>query len=467
VARYADLVQCDGGLAKPTARAGAFDDGKGGFVRCVPPSACRGNGQLGDAQCAVGYYKDRCASCVNRYYRLGDACKPCPSLAWLYILTFVVVLALLMFAAYWLSKKRINLSALGVGVDFLQVVSMFASFNFAWPVQLRGILNTVSASNLNIQLLAPECSLKFSFTAQWTSVALIPVLVVGSVVAAGGGMILVWKVRCEVERRYRKVPRAPLPRPDTAPLEGLAFTALYFLYLQEVKNSITLFDCTTNDLGQRILDAQADVRCSLEDPVFRTLLPWAVASFVVYGLGIPGLFGLILYKYRVEIRGDQSLRALGLGYAPASNPYFRYRQRFQKLYVDFRVRYTFWRMVLLGRKLLLVFVAIMFNKYAMFQASLSCGVMFLSYVLHAKHHPFLQKAAIPMEYLKLIRVGQRHAVPEHILKAYDENPQCVLLPASACCFLFVQFVCAWGRGPPRERAVRSALAELRLVLVGG
>jgi hypothetical protein len=362
---------------------------------------------------------------VNRFYRLGDACKPCPSLAWLYILTFVIILALLMYAAYWLSKKRINLSALGVGVDFLQVVSMFASFNFDWPVELRGILNTVSASNLNIQLLAPECSLKFSFVAQWTSVALIPVLVVGSVAIAGSCMTLVWKVRCALDRRFREVPRAPLPHPDLAPLEGLAFTALYFLYLQEVKNSITMFDCTTNDLGQRILDAQADVRCSFEDPVFRTLLPWAVVSFVVYGMGIPGLFGFILYKHRVAIQGDQSLRALGLGYTPASNPYFRYRQRFQKLYVDFRVKYTYWRMVLLGRKLLLVFVAIMFNKYAMFQASLSCAVMFLAYVLHAKHHPFLQKAAIPMEYLKMIRLGQRDQVPAHILKAYDENPQYV------------------------------------------
>ena len=65
----------------------------------------------------------------------------------------------------------------------------------------------------------------------------------------------------------------------------------------------------------------------------------------------------------------------------------------------------------------------MFTQHPMFQAALSVGVMFASYVLHAKHHPFLQKAAIPMQYLKMIRAGQRDEVPEHIRKAYDENPQ--------------------------------------------
>ncbi len=55
------------------------------------------------------------------------------------------------------------------------------------------------------------------------------------------------------------------------------------------------------------------------------------------------------------------------GFSPASNPYYQTRQRFQKLYVDFRVEYTFWRMVLMGRKLLLVLTAIIFNQHPMFQ----------------------------------------------------------------------------------------------------
>jgi hypothetical protein len=59
----------------------------------------------------------------------------------------------------------------------------------------------------------------------------------------------------------------------------------------------------------------------------------------------------------------------------------------------------------------------------MFQAALSVGVMFASYVLHAKHHPFLKRASMPLQYLRMIRNGQRDLVPEHALKAFDDNPQ--------------------------------------------
>jgi hypothetical protein len=109
--------------------------------------------------------------------------------------------------------------------------------------------------------------------------------------------------------------------------------------LQMVKNSFVMFACTPNSSGQSILDASPSIVCSNSDPVYRRLFPFAVVSFIGYGVGIPALFSFILYKFRTEIHGDQSLRAVGLGFSPKSNPYYLTRQRFQKLYVDFRVSY--------------------------------------------------------------------------------------------------------------------------------
>ena len=221
-------ARCDGGVAQPAALVGAYDNGKGEFLLCSPPKACKGQtvGEQGDLQCAEGYFGVKCANCVSRFYRFGEVCKPCPSLAWLYITTFVLLLVLVVYAAYWLNKKRINLSALAIGVDFMQVVAMFASFNFAWPVSLKGILNTVSASNLNMQLLAPECSLKFSFTQLWLAVAAVPILVLGALGLVCAALYGIWRLRAWL--RAKKRLRLP-PRPDLAPLEGLAFTIMYFM----------------------------------------------------------------------------------------------------------------------------------------------------------------------------------------------------------------------------------------------
>jgi hypothetical protein len=55
--------------------------------------------------------------------------------------------------------KGVNLTALGIGVDFLQVVSVFTSFGFKWPIQLTTLFNAASISSFNEQLMAPECSI--------------------------------------------------------------------------------------------------------------------------------------------------------------------------------------------------------------------------------------------------------------------------------------------------------------------
>ncbi len=50
------------------------------------------------------------------------------------------------------------MSALGIGVDFLQIVSMFTAFGFTWPHELTALFKIASTSTFNEQLMAPECS---------------------------------------------------------------------------------------------------------------------------------------------------------------------------------------------------------------------------------------------------------------------------------------------------------------------
>ena len=118
---------------------------------------------------------------------------------------------------------------------------------------------------------------------------------------------------------------------------------------------------------------------------------WAIASAVLYAAGIPLVFAWLLFSHRREIQADQQLRVQGQGNSRALNPYFPVRQRYQKLYSVFRPETFYWRLVLMARKFCIAGVAIMFNSVPMFQASLSVGIIFLSYALHVRVQPFLDR----------------------------------------------------------------------------
>ena len=51
--------------------------------------------------------------------------------------------------------------------DFLQVLSMFAGFNFEWPPAVKRIFNVLSVVNFNVNLVAPECSIALSYETKW------------------------------------------------------------------------------------------------------------------------------------------------------------------------------------------------------------------------------------------------------------------------------------------------------------
>ncbi len=51
--------------------------------------------------------------------------------------------------------------------DFMQVVSMFAGFDFHWPPQVKALFHALSVVNFNLDLVAPECSVSLTFETKW------------------------------------------------------------------------------------------------------------------------------------------------------------------------------------------------------------------------------------------------------------------------------------------------------------
>jgi hypothetical protein len=49
----------------------------------------------------------------------------------------------------------------------MQVLSMFNALDFHWPPSVKDTYNAVSLVNFNLELTAPECSIKLGYEAKW------------------------------------------------------------------------------------------------------------------------------------------------------------------------------------------------------------------------------------------------------------------------------------------------------------
>ena len=119
-------------------------------------------------------------------------------------------LAVVLSVVYFLARKaQLSLSVIGVAVDFLQVVSLFSSFGFAWPEELTSLFKAASASTVNEQLVRGVDGVPSHLAPRWFAVLLLDLFQCSHTQAhlylrclcllmgpAGGSRVLVWC--CEV-----------------------------------------------------------------------------------------------------------------------------------------------------------------------------------------------------------------------------------------------------------------------------
>ena len=51
---------------------------------------------------------------------------------------------------------------------------MFTSLNFSWPPQLLMMFKALSFASFNLDLLAPECTIKSSYESRWLVTQALP-----------------------------------------------------------------------------------------------------------------------------------------------------------------------------------------------------------------------------------------------------------------------------------------------------
>jgi hypothetical protein len=181
-----------------------------------------------------------------------------------------------------------------------------------------------------------------------------------------------------------------------------------------VRNSFGPFRCTLNSNGVSVLSIEPSIVCNQPGGTHEKMIPWAMTCLILYGVGIPVLFAVLLVRNRRAIVADQTLRVRGEGDIKDTNPDFNTRRRFRKLYEDFQPNRVGWKVLLILRKFLLASIAIMCAGNTELQAALTILVLFGAYVLHVNFKPFAPVASVSRELIKLVRprrgavIGQRN-----------------------------------------------------------
>jgi hypothetical protein len=363
------------------------------IVPCMPATSC-----LEDNVCAEAYASTapmyRCASCAKGFYRRNGDCERCPqdSAAQFIILLFLAMVAAAL--AYWMNRFNINPAFISIGLDYFQVIAIFAQSKVPWPQVIKDLFYILSAFNLNLEILAPECFLpEVTFSNKFAAIISMPI-VVYLLFGAVHGWLIGWK-RYLKKQEWRKV-NSHLPG-----LISASLLLLYIFYLYVTKTILDVFNCVpTEPPDGRLYLAAVFEECFLPGGAHLTLLPYAVLAVIVYTIGYPAFLAQLLWRRSEMVMEDQYLRAKGCGDSRLENPHaYEFRKTFSRVYYQFKPEYYFWILAIIVRKFCIAFTSLMFGRNVGFQMAACLMILFLAYAAQVRYSPYMS----PDEHDSVIR----------------------------------------------------------------
>jgi len=353
-------------------------------VGCLPPEAC-----LGGNICSDGYTSKppyfACSSCANGYYRRGMECIRCPDSPWMLVIGFVLLAVSMCVGGYILNKHNVNIAFLSIAVDYMQVISMFANSRIAWPKEIKDLLHILSAFNLNIEIIAPECiKPDLSYAQKWSGIMMLPISasIIFISIFMGG---YIWK-RCILGQRGRAYLTA-----HRNSLIAMFLILFYFMYLYITRSLLEVFNCIARnpDDGYLYMSAVME-QCYKPGGTQQLLTPFAIAGLLLYTSGYPLFCAWVLHRYRFQIMLDQLLRAKGTGDSEMTNPHaISIRLRYSRLYYQYKPDLYWWMLAVVIRKFFIAFTSLMFRADGGFQMAVALLVLFAAYAAQVKCEPFM------------------------------------------------------------------------------
>ena len=194
------------------------------------------------------------------------------------------------------------------------------------------------------------------------------------------------------DKKHHKVRTAkPGSRSFAASLISMFITTVYFMYLSISRATMDVINCQDTDppSGKLYMASQPLEECGVAGGLQVRVLPAALIFLVAYCIGFPLIIILVFYKEKHQILADQLLRAHGRGMHPLSNPNYEFRQRYSRLYYQYKPTCYWWIVIIVLRKFAICFAGVALRSSATFQLCFALVVMFAAFVLQVIYHPFL------------------------------------------------------------------------------
>jgi hypothetical protein len=369
-------------------REGGAEDYQYLFVQCSPPEAC-----LGNYACAEGYAGKSCQSCAILFFRdvFNQKCTKCPANPEMLLFFYFIALALIGWFAFKLHKRGPNMAAIFIGIDYFQVLSMYANLNLDWPTYVESSMEYSSLAMGSLEITSPECSIQMSYQTKWYQILLLPVYIAITMVFAHCVLFArKWvrsKLRGQDTTHVKKGFYGHIPM-----MVSFYLQANYCLYIWITKTALEIFRC--DRVGEKLyLHSDPSVPCfGTEYDYMRSV---SLAVVICFSLGLPVFMASILFTLRERIRSDQTLYISGKGAHKEDNPHYYYRKKYGKLYQFFKAEHFYWIVLLMVRKLIMsLIIAIIANS--LFAASLGVIVLFGFLLIHNKSTPYLEPSVYDM-----------------------------------------------------------------------
>ncbi|KAJ5068900.1 insulin-like growth factor binding proteinn-terminal [Anaeramoeba ignava] len=293
---------------------------------CTEPGIC-----LGMNNCKEGHDPESmCINCIPGYFHFNKECKKCPNDSNVIFVAFVCFIFLICAAVFFFAGRGASFPAFTMFGSVAQMFGAIFTMDMHWPPVIKnffryffGIFNFDFDS-----MTSPECSWNLDFYDKWIAMFFIPFIFI---FIFGIIYLIMLCYYCRTANRYRKMDRF-----KNRSIYVLTLM-LKFMYVPLAVIALKPFAYSTNN-GQKVLTSDPTIK--LGSAKWRTFLAVFIVAIVLYVIGIPIFFFIIIRK------------------ALSSEHSNVYKARYGWLYARYRENRYWWELVDLTFKLLLVIFAL-------------------------------------------------------------------------------------------------------------